>query len=83
MLTGSKYWCTFADAADGIIVIARSDPKVDPQRRYGGLTAFLVDKERGGLPENMSGNAIPKIGYFGWKTLSLPWMASACRRRTS
>ena len=71
VLTGSKYWCTFADAADGIIVIARSDPKVDPQRRYAGLTAFLVDKERGRFPENMSGNAIPKIGYFGWKTFEL------------
>lgn len=71
VLTGNKYWCTFADDADGIIVIARSDPKIDPQRRYAGLSAFLVEKERGSFPENMTGSAIAKIGYFGWKTFEL------------
>ncbi|WP_210338563.1 acyl-CoA dehydrogenase family protein [Bradyrhizobium commune] len=71
LLTGNKYWCTFADAADGILVIARSDQNIDPKRRFAGLTAFLVEKERGKFPEGMSGQAIPKIGYFGWKTFEL------------
>lgn len=71
LLTGNKYWCTFADAADGIIVIARTEKGVDPKRRFKGLSAFIVDKERGGFPKGMSGSAIPKIGYHGWKTFEL------------
>ena len=71
LLSGNKYWCTFADAADGIVVIARSDKNVDPKRRFKGLSAFLVDKKRGEFPNGMQGHAIPKIGYHGWKTFEL------------
>jgi alkylation response protein AidB-like acyl-CoA dehydrogenase len=68
-LYGNKYWCTFADGADFLIVLARTDTK--PAKRHQGITAFLIEKERGKLPENCSGNPIPKIGYFGWKTYEL------------
>lgn len=71
LLTGQKYWCTFADGADCIVVHARTDPKIDPKRRFMGISTFMVEKPRGKLPVGCSGNPIPKIGYFGWKTWEL------------
>lgn len=70
-ITGNKYWCTFADGADFILVFARTDPKVDPKARHKGISAFMVEKPRGKLPEGVSGSPIPKIGYFGWTTWEL------------
>jgi len=70
-ITGSKYWCTFADQADFILVIARTDPVVDPKARHRGLSAFLIEKPRGALPKGVQGAPIPKIGYFGWTTWEL------------
>lgn len=70
-ITGSKYWCTFADQADFILVIARTDFNVDPKARHRGLTAFLIEKPRGSLPEGVKGSIIPKIGYHGWTTWEL------------
>lgn len=70
LISGNKYWCTFADAADFIIVIARTTP-VDEKRRHAGISAFLVEKERYKFPRGLSGQPIPKIGYFGWKTWEL------------
>jgi alkylation response protein AidB-like acyl-CoA dehydrogenase len=69
-ITGNKYWCTFADGADYIMVLARSG-KQDPARKHAGISAFLIPKERGTLPEGVKGAPIPKIGYFGWKTWEL------------
>jgi alkylation response protein AidB-like acyl-CoA dehydrogenase len=69
VITGNKYWCTNADGADYIMVLARTDS--DGNRRHRGITAFVMDKERGKLPAGVSGNPIPKIGYFGWKTFEL------------
>ncbi|WP_119421432.1 acyl-CoA dehydrogenase family protein [Desertibaculum subflavum] len=70
IINGNKYWCTFADGADFLIVIARTgDPK--PGRRHEGLTAFMIPKKRGELPPGVKGAPIPKIGYFGWKTWEL------------
>ena len=71
VITGSKYWCTFADGADFLVVIARTDPHVDPKRRHLGLSAFIVEKPRGGWPPGIQGHPIPKIGYFGWNTCEL------------
>jgi alkylation response protein AidB-like acyl-CoA dehydrogenase len=68
ILTGNKYWCTFADGADYILVLARSDPET---RRHRGICAFMIEKARGRLPEGVTGAPIPKIGYFGWKTWEL------------
>ncbi|SEB24744.1 acyl-CoA dehydrogenase family protein [Variovorax sp. YR216] len=70
-ITGSKYWCTFADQADFILVFARTDPKVDPKARHRGISAFMVQKPRGDLPEGCQGSVIPKIGYHGWTTWEL------------
>ncbi|MDM0015343.1 acyl-CoA dehydrogenase family protein [Variovorax sp. J22P168] len=70
-ITGSKYWCTFADQADFILVFARTDTKIDPKARHRGISAFMVDKPRGELPHGCQGSVIPKIGYHGWTTWEL------------
>ncbi len=70
VLTGNKYWCTFADGADYISVLCRiDDPSAPPGR--GGTISVSVEKPKGELPAGCTGNPIPKIGYFGWKTWEL------------
>lgn len=70
-ITGSKYWCTYADGADFIVVVARTRQPQSGEGRHKGLSAFIVEKERGTLPRGVQGTPIPKIGYFGWKTWEL------------
>jgi alkylation response protein AidB-like acyl-CoA dehydrogenase len=70
LITGNKYWCTNADGADAILVLARTEP-VDMAKPHRGISAFIVEKPRGSLPEGCAGAPIPKIGYFGWKTWEL------------
>jgi len=71
VVNGAKMWCTFADWADYITLFARTDPQVDPKRRHLGISAFLIEKERGGFPKGITGNPVRKIGYHGWKTWEL------------
>ncbi len=70
VIHGNKYWCTFADGADYIIVIARTSPPPEG-KKHKGLSAFMIPKKRGELPPGIQGAPIPKIGYFGWKTWEL------------
>ena len=70
VVTGNKYWCTFADRANFISVICRTD--TDPGApRWAGLTSVSFEKESGSFPKGVAGSAIPKIGYHGWKTFEL------------
>ena len=71
VINGNKYWCTFADGADFIFLLARTAAPKDPRRKHEGISAFLFDKPRGSFPAGIAGSAIPKIGYFGWKTWEL------------
>ncbi|GAA2003290.1 acyl-CoA dehydrogenase family protein [Brevibacterium samyangense] len=71
IINGTKMWCTYADMADYIILFARTSVDPDPTKRHRGISAFLVEKERGTFPEGMSGTPAKKIGYFGWKTWDL------------
>jgi len=71
VLNGNKYWCTFADDADALVVFARTPSAGDSGRSYKGISAFLVEKPRGELPQGCVGSAIPKIGYYGWNTFEL------------
>ena len=75
VITGNKYWCTFADGADYIQLLARAEGSDDPALK--GLKNFIIEKERGSLPEGCSGSPIPKIGYFGWNTFELAF--DGCR----
>jgi alkylation response protein AidB-like acyl-CoA dehydrogenase len=70
VITGNKYWCTFADGADYISVLCRIDDPSAPAGR-GGTVSVSVEKPKGELPKGCSGHPIPKIGYFGWKTWEL------------
>jgi alkylation response protein AidB-like acyl-CoA dehydrogenase len=63
-ITGRKRWCGFARAADAILVFARTAP-VREGRRHHGISAFLLEKERGAFPAGVGGRPIDKIGYFG------------------
>ncbi|KIQ17560.1 acyl-CoA dehydrogenase family protein [Rhodococcus sp. MEB064] len=71
IVTGTKMWCTYADEADYIVLFARTDPRVDPAAPHRGISAFLIDKERGSFPAGIRGTAARTIGYFGWKTWEL------------
>lgn len=71
VLNGSKYWCTFADDADALVVFARTQPAGGDGRSHKGISAFLVEKPRGELPKGCEGSTIPKIGYYGWNTFEL------------
>ena len=70
IITGAKYWCTFADGADYISVLCRIDDQDAPGGR-AGTTSVSVEKPKGELPKGCTGSPIPKIGYFGWKTWEL------------
>src|ERR1019366_5123063 len=70
IITGAKYWCTFADGADYISVLCRIDDPDAPGGR-AGTTSVSVEKPKGELPKGCTGSPIPKIGYFGWKTWGL------------
>jgi alkylation response protein AidB-like acyl-CoA dehydrogenase len=70
VITGAKYWCTFADGADFISVLCRIDDPDAPDGK-AGTVAVIVEKPRGELPKGVSGSPIPKIGYYGWKTWEL------------
>lgn len=78
LLNGGKTWCTFAGKAGAILVLARTDPDVQPAHR--GLSLFVVEKPgydghefeysepRGG---KVSGRAIPTIGYRGMHSFEM------------
>ena len=70
VITGNKYWCTFADGADFISVLCRIDDPASPDGK-AGTVAVAVEKPKGELPAGCTGSPIPKIGYFGWKTWEL------------
>ena len=70
LLNGQKMWCTFADQADCILVVARNKP-YDPDKRHSGIRQFAVHKAPGGFPGGVSANPIRKIGYHGWRTFEL------------
>ncbi|MCP5180383.1 MAG: acyl-CoA dehydrogenase family protein [Pseudomonadales bacterium] len=77
VITGNKYWCTFADGADYIQLLARVEAPGSDKARYAGLRSFIIEKPRGELPAGCAGSPIPKIGYFGWKTWELAF--DGCR----
>jgi len=70
VINGQKMWCTFADGADFIVLVARATP-YDPANRHAGIAQFLIEKERGSFPPGISGTPMRKVGYHGWKTWEL------------
>lgn len=70
VITGNKYWCTFADGANFISVLCKIDDPSAPEGK-AGTVSVSVEKPPGELPQGVTGSPIPKIGYFGWKTWEL------------
>ena len=70
VINGQKMWCTFADGADFLVLVARATP-YDPENRHAGIAHFLVPKPRGSFPPGIDGTPMRKIGYHGWKTWEL------------
>lgn len=70
MINGQKMWCTFADQANGIIIVARTEP-YDPQHRHQGIRRFIAYKNPGEFPAGCTGTPVRKIGYHGWQTFEL------------
>src|SRR5262249_17422565 len=73
VINGQKMWCTFADQANCLVVVARTKP-YDPKRRHSGIRHLAVEKEPGSFPKGVSGNPIRKIGYHGWQTWDLSFV---------
>ncbi len=71
LLKGSKMWCTFANRAHILTVMARTDP--DPGKRHKGLSLILFEKQPGDgfMPPQLTGEPIPTIGYHGMKSFGL------------
>ena len=70
VINGNKMWCTFADGADYMTVLARTED-MDPARRHKGTAMFFFEKERGKFPAGLHATNINKIGYHGWRTWEL------------
>jgi alkylation response protein AidB-like acyl-CoA dehydrogenase len=70
VVNGEKKWVGWAKAADFIVLFARTSP-MDPQARWKGITALLIEKERDRFPPGITGTKIDKIGYFGITTWTL------------
>ena len=77
IISGNKYWCTFADGADYIQLLARVESPGSSSARHAGMRTFIIEKPRGKLPTGCQGSPIPKIGYFGWRTWELAF--DGCR----
>jgi (2S)-methylsuccinyl-CoA dehydrogenase len=70
-LRGQKTWCTLANRASVLTVLARTDPAADPPRK--GLSILLVEKEPGDgfAPPGLMGEPISTVGYHGMRCFSL------------
>jgi alkylation response protein AidB-like acyl-CoA dehydrogenase len=77
VITGNKYWCTFADGSDYIQLLGRFDGAAAEAAGHKGTASFIIEKPRGELPEGCQGAPIPKIGYHGWRTWELAF--DGCR----
>lgn len=78
-LYGEKTWCTFANRAHLLTVLARTNPDVQPKHK--GLSILLVEKEQGDQfhPPELGGSAIPTMGYKGMKSYSLGFDGYRCK----
>ena len=71
LISGNKYWCTFADGADFMIIIARTSDAPTGKRSISACPCSSSRRSAARCPRACNGAPIPKIGYFGWKTWEL------------
>jgi alkylation response protein AidB-like acyl-CoA dehydrogenase len=70
LISGQKMWCTYADDASYLTVLARTEP-LDPAHRHRGIGVFFLEKEPGAFPAGLSGTPINTVGYHGMRTFAL------------
>src|SRR5262245_55469000 len=77
-LYGEKTWCTFANRAHLLTVLARTNPEISPKHK--GLSILLVEKKPGDEfhPPELGGSPIPTIGYKGMRSYSLQFDGYPC-----
>ncbi|MCS7213756.1 MAG: acyl-CoA dehydrogenase family protein [Candidatus Calescibacterium sp.] len=68
ILSGTKTWCTFANRANILVVLARTT--FNPSKRHQGLSIFIVEKDpseahEGIKHKNITGELIETVGYHG------------------
>jgi len=70
-LSGAKQWCTFANRAHLLLVMARTEP--DPSKKHRGLSLMLLEKEPGDRfsPPALTGAPIETVGYHGMRSYAL------------
>ncbi|MDE2370540.1 MAG: isovaleryl-CoA dehydrogenase [Burkholderiales bacterium] len=64
VLNGSKMWITNGGDADTLVVYAKTEPEAGPK----GMTAFILEKPKGGLKGLSFGNKLDKLGMRGSNT---------------
>jgi alkylation response protein AidB-like acyl-CoA dehydrogenase len=71
LLKGAKMWCTFANRANFLTVMTRTDP--DLSKKHRGLSLMLFEKTPGDgfAPPHLTGSRIPTIGYHGMNSYAL------------
>ena len=71
LLNGAKAWCTYANRANVLMVLARTNP--DTSLRHKGLSMFFVEKESAEkiVHPNIKGEPIPTVGYHGMRSFNL------------
>ena len=71
LLNGAKAWCTYANRANVLMVLARKNP--DTSLRHKGLSMFFVEKESAEkiVHPNIKGEPIPTVGYHGMRSFNL------------
>jgi len=71
LIKGSKMWCTFANRANVLTVMVRTDP--DISKRHKGLSLLLFEKTPGDdfAPPHLTGAPIPTVGYHGMRSYAL------------
>ncbi len=70
VVSGEKTWCTFANRANVLAALVRTDPGAP---KHKGLSILLIEKEPGDgfAPPRLVGGPIPTIGYKGMNSYSL------------
>ena len=81
VINGNKYWCTFADGADYIMLVARTSDSPDPKRKHVGLSSFLIEKPRGQLPKGVKGRQFPRSATSDGRPGNWPSTIAACPPR--
>ncbi len=78
LISGNKYWCTFADGADFLIVIARTSD-APPGKRHLGLSMFFVEKKRGSCRRAAAAHRFPRSATSAGRPSNSPSIISGSR----